>query len=62
MNSKQEKMQAAITKEMTHRPYFYYGFFQCLDVVIEVAHAINCHLTTAEENALVDWMMFSADH
>lgn len=60
-NNKQETMKAAITKEMTRRPYFYYGFFQCLEVVMEVAHAVNCHLTTAEENALVDWMMFSTE-
>lgn len=60
-NNKQEIMKAAITEEMKHRICFYYGFFQCLEVVMEVAHAINCHLTTIEENALVDWMMFSTE-
>lgn len=61
MMNKQEMMKNAITKEMARRPYFYSGFFQCLEVVWEVAGMTNCHLTTAEENALVDWMMFSAD-
>lgn len=61
MMSKQEKMKIAIAREMAGRRYFYYGFFQCLEVVMEVAHAIDCHLTTKEENALVDWMMFSTE-
>jgi hypothetical protein len=59
--NKQEIMKAAITEEMKRRVCFYYGFFQCLEVVMDVAHAINCHLTTTEENALVDWMMFSTE-
>lgn len=62
MTNKQEKMKTAITQEMTRRPYFYYGFFQCLEVVKEVAHAINCHLTIKEENALVDWMILNAEY
>ena len=61
MMNKQEKMRIAIAQEMTRRPYFFYGFFQCLEVVKEVAHAINCHLTVKEENALVDWMIFSVE-
>lgn len=56
--SKIDTMKALIAEEMKNHPYFYFSFLACASIVYDVASKNRLYLSTEQERALIDWMMY----